>query len=121
MAGKGLLFAPGFTHLHEHGQDFEAYTFRVRAGVTSSFELAVGTADVARWYAERTGKAAVNYGVSIGHMPVRMKVLGDRGDFLPSGPAAHERATEEQISEMKQLMERGLKQGAVSAGFGMTY
>ena len=118
---SGLVVAPGFIDLHEHGQDFEAYTFQVRDGVTSSFELEVGTADVDAWYASRAGKAAVNHGVSIGHIPVRMKVLKDPGEFLPSGAAAHQSATEEQISEMKQLMERGFKQGAVSAGFGMVY
>ena len=118
---SGLVVAPGFIDLHEHGQDFEAYTFQVRDGVTSSFELEVGTADVDAWYASRAGKAAVNHGVSIGHIPVRMKVLKDPGEFLPSGAAAHQSATEEQISEMKQLMERGFKQGAVSAGLGMVY
>jgi N-acyl-D-aspartate/D-glutamate deacylase len=118
---KGLVIAPGFIDLHEHGQDFEAYTFQARDGVTSSFELEVGTGDVAAWYAAREGKSAIHHGVSIGHIPVRMKVLKDPGDFLPSGSAAHQAATEEQITEMKQLMERGFKEGAVSAGFGMTY
>jgi N-acyl-D-aspartate/D-glutamate deacylase len=118
---KGLVVAPGFIDLHVHGQDFEAYTFQARDGVTSSFELEVGTADVAAWYAARRGKSAVNHGVSIGHIPVRMKVMKDSGDFLPSGSAVNTPASEEQISEMKQLMERGFKEGAVSAGFGMTY
>lgn len=118
---KGLVVAPGFIDLHEHGQDFEAYTFQARDGVTSSLELEIGTADVAAWYAERAGKAAINHGVSIGHVPVRMKVFGDSGDFLPADKGAYTAATEENISQMKQLMERGLKQGAVSAGFGMTY
>src|SRR5712672_4007936 len=100
---KGLVVAPGFIDLHEHGQDFEAYTFQVRDGVTSSFELEVGTADVAGWYAARVGKSAINHGVSIGHIQVRMKVMKDPGDFLPSGNGARQPATPEQVEEMKSL------------------
>jgi N-acyl-D-aspartate/D-glutamate deacylase len=118
---KGLVVAPGFIDLHEHGQDFEAYRFQAQDGVTSTFELEVGTADVAAWYAAREGKSAINYGVSIGHIPIRMKVMKDGGDFLPSGPGAHKAASPEQISEMKQLMEKGFHEGAVAAGLGPTY
>ena len=71
--------------------------------------------------AARERKSAINHGVSIGHVPVRMKVMRDPGDFLPSGSGAHQAATEEQISEMKQRMEQGFREGAVSAGLGITY
>jgi N-acyl-D-aspartate/D-glutamate deacylase len=118
---KGLVVAPGFIDLHEHGQDAEAYTFQARDGVTSTFELEVGTADVAGWYAAREGKSLINHGVAIGHIQVRMKVMKDPADFVPSGPGAHQVATAEQISEMKQLMERGFQEGAVAAGLGPTY
>ena len=118
---KGLVVAPGFIDLHEHGQDPEAYRFQAQDGVTSTFELEVGTADVGGWYAAREGKSAINFGVSIGHIPVRMKVMKDGGDFVPSGPGAHKTATPEQISEMKRLMERGFHEGAVAAGLGPTY
>src|SRR4051812_16614101 len=118
---RGLIVAPGFIDLHEHGQDFEAYTFQARDGVTSSFELEVGTADVAAWYAAREGKSAINHGVSIGHIQVRMKVMKDPGDFLPTGAGARQAATAEQIEEMKRLMDVGFREGAVAAGFGMVY
>ena len=64
----GLVVAPGFIDLHEHGQQEEAYALMVRDGVTSAFELEVGTADVAEWYASRASGQIVNYGVSVGHI-----------------------------------------------------
>ena len=74
----------------------------VRDGVTSAFELEVGTADVAEWYAAREGGQIVNYGVSIGHIPARMKVLGDPGTgLLPAGIGGSGTATEAQMAAME--------------------
>src|SRR4026207_1537590 len=58
----GLVVAPGFIDLHEHGQQEESYSLMVRDGVTSALELEVGTGDVAAWYAARTAGQIVNYG-----------------------------------------------------------
>ena len=116
------VVAPGFVDLHEHGQQEESYRMMVRDGVTSAFELEVGTEDVAKWYAEREGGQLVNYGVSIGHIRVRMKVLGDPSkDLLPSGVGGTGTATEAQVAEMEALMRKGLAEGAVAAGFGSAY
>ena len=41
--------------------------------------------------------------------------------FCPPAPAPGNRATPEQIDEMKRLMDAGFRQGAVAAGFGMVY
>ena len=39
------VVSPGFIDLHEHGQQDESYRLMVRDGVTSAFELEVGTGD----------------------------------------------------------------------------
>jgi len=39
----GLVVAPGFIDMHEHGQTDEAYGLMVRDGVTAALELEVGT------------------------------------------------------------------------------
>ena len=49
----GLIVAPGFIDLHEHGQNEESYGLMVRDGVTSALEIEVGTGDIAKWYTER--------------------------------------------------------------------
>ena len=118
---SGLIVSPGFIDLHAHGQLEESYRVMVQDGVTSGFELEVGTADVANWYSERRGGQIINYGVSVGHIAARMKVMRDDGEFLPSGPAISEPATLDQISMMKSLLEEGLRQGAVAVGFGLAY
>ncbi len=117
----GHVVAPGFIDLHEHGQSEEAYALMVRDGVTSAFELEVGTEDVASWYAEREGGQIVNYGVGVGHIRVRMQVLGDPGEFLPAGIGGSGGADEEQMAEMEALVREGLAQGALAVGFGTAY
>ena len=118
---KGLVVAPGFIDLHEHGQEARNYQFQAHDGVTTSLELELGAADVDGWNAQREGKALINYGVSIGHIPVRMKVIGDTGTFLPTGDAAHKSATPEQIAEMRKQIEHGLQRGALAVGMGINY
>src|SRR5580700_4227121 len=109
---KGLVVAPGFIDLHEHGQEPRNYQFQAHDGVTTSLELEAGTDDVARWYAAREGKSLINFGVSIGHIPVRMNVMHDPGSFLPTGDAAHRAATAEELTEMIAVIDRGFRQGA---------
>ena len=116
------VVAPGFVDLHEHGQQDESYRMMVRDGVTSAFELEAGTADVAGWDAAREGGQVVNYGVSVGHIPARMKVLGDPGKgLLPAGIGGTGSATEAQVKEMEAILRQGLAQGAVAVGLGTAY
>lgn len=117
----GLVVAPGFIDLHSHGQDAENYRAKAMDGVTSALECEVGAADIDGWYAAREGKALVNYGVTVGHIPVRMRQFGDTGRFLPANTAVDRRATGEEITEMARAVERGLQRGAVGVGFGMAY
>jgi N-acyl-D-aspartate/D-glutamate deacylase len=118
---QGLVVAPGFIDLHQHGQIPENYRAQAMDGVTSSFELEVGAPDINAWYAERVSKSVVNYGASIGHIRVRMKVMNDPGDFLPSGAAIDKPASEDELKQIAQQLEGGLKQGALAVGFSTAY
>jgi dihydroorotase len=119
---KGLVVSPGFIDLHEHGQEPRNYQFQARDGVTTSLELEAGTDDVDMWYALREGKSLINVGVSIGHIPVRMKVLGGpQGGFLPTGEAVHRAATSEELAKLSQEIDKGFRQGALAEGMGVNY
>ena len=117
----GLVVSPGFIDLHAHGQTPETYRFQARDGVTTALELEVGTGDIERWYAERKPGRLINYGVSIGHIPVRMAVMHDPGTFLPTGAGAHKAASADEIKEIARRIEDGLSKGAVSIGAGFPY
>ncbi|MEK6405498.1 MAG: amidohydrolase family protein [Acidobacteriota bacterium] len=121
VLATGLVVSPGFIDLHSHGQDQENYRFKAMDGVTTALELEVGTGNAEKWYGAREGKALVNHGASIGHIPVRIAVMRDPGAFLPSGDAAHKAASDSEIEEMKRQIEQGLKQGALGVGFGINY
>ena len=56
--GRGLVLAPGFIDLHRHGQNAENYRHAAQDGVTSVFELEVGTADIDGWYRARASRAS---------------------------------------------------------------
>ena len=63
----------------------------------------------------------MNYGASIGHIPVRMRVMGDTGDFLPADAGKDDFATPGQIEEIARRIREGLDQGAPAVGFGFPY
>jgi len=117
----GLVVAPGFIDLHSHGQTDETYRCQVLDGVTTAFELEVGAADIDAWYRDREPGRAINYGVSVGHIPVRIAVMHDPSTFLPSGDAAHKAASPAEIAEMARRIDEGLRKGAVGMGLGPSY
>ncbi len=104
----GLVVAPGFIDFHQHGQDQENYKYKVMDGVTTVLELEMGTADVDSWYKDREGKALINHGVSVGHVPLRMDIMHDAGGFAPVGDAAYRAASDSEIVMLKNGIEKGL-------------
>ena len=121
LDAAGAIVVPGFIDLHAHGQAADVYKLRASDGVTTALELEVGAADIDEWYRQRASGQVINFGVSVGHIPVRMAVLRDPGAFLPTGAGAHQAASAGEIAEIVRRIELGLDRGAVSIGAGFVY
>src|SRR6058998_1078080 len=129
LAVVGLVVAPGFIDLHAHGQDSESYRYYAHDGVTTALELEIGTYPVAPWYAERDGRALINYGVSTGHVGAR-RALVTHDESLPGVGAitrdtsrswTHGAMPDADLPRLDSLVEQGLAEGALGIGFGIAY
>jgi dihydroorotase len=118
---KGLVIAPGFIDLHSHGQDDENYRYKARDGVTTALEMEVGVSPVAAWYAQREGKALINFGATVGHIPAKMAVMKDTGTLLPRDNAIKRVATPDEVRQVTDLIKQGLDEGGLGIGFGINY
>lgn len=118
---RGLVVAPGAIDMHSHGQNDENYRIQARDGVTTALELELGVLNINEWYGEREGNALINFGASVGHIPVRSAVMNDPGGMLPIADGAYKPASEGQIQQMKNVMHEGLRSGALAMGFGLAY
>jgi N-acyl-D-aspartate/D-glutamate deacylase len=118
---SNLVIAPGFIDLHQHSQTPEAYAFKAMDGVTTALELEVGASPISDWYAVREDKSLINFGASAGHIPARMAVMHDTGGLLPRDAAVNRPATSEEQKAILNAVQRGLDEGGLGMGMGITY
>jgi N-acyl-D-amino-acid deacylase len=114
----GLVVAPGFIDVHTHADDVaempQAENF-VRMGVTTLVAGNCGGSalDVAKLFqAVEQTNVAVNVATLIGHNSVREKAMGGSFDRRP---------TTKELARMKELVEQGMKDGAVGLSTGLIY
>lgn len=125
VSARGLVVAPGFIDLHQHGQDLDSQRVKALDGVTSALELEIGAPDVAQFLKAKEGHSLIHYGTSASQVAARSLVFGSplpAGDILPkSGPATEQHATPEQIEAIRQRLRAELDAGGLAIGMGIQY
>ena len=130
---SGLVVAPGFLDMHHHnvGVPF-GQKLALRDGVTTPMELELGVYEIERWYDALDGRSQTNYGVSVGTMPIRETMFNPKyvtkfsGDILYDMQVPKETrssmawsttiAQPDDFDRFRQMLEKGLKQGAIAIG-----
>jgi len=122
---EGLVVAPGFIDLHEHGQDLASGRVKAFDGVTTALEMEIGVPDVGEFLKLKDGHSLINYGTTASYVAARARVFGHPlpvGTILPkNGPATDQQATPEQIQQVQQLLRDELNAGALGVGIGIEY
>ena len=130
----GLVVAPGFIDLHQHGQDLESQRVKTLDGVTMALELEIGATDVAQFLKAKEGHSLIHYGTSASHAAARALVFGAPlsseptktragiPEILPkSGPATDQPASPVQIERMLERLRNELDAGGLAVGMGIQY
>jgi N-acyl-D-aspartate/D-glutamate deacylase len=121
----GLVVAPGFIDLHQHGQDLASQRVKAFDGVTTALELEIGVPDVAQFLKTKEGHSLIHYGTSASHVAARAQVFGaplPPETILPkSGLATDQPATPEQIEAMRERLRAELDAGGLAVGMGIQY
>jgi N-acyl-D-aspartate/D-glutamate deacylase len=125
ISAKGLIVAPGFIDLHQHGQDLESQRVKALDGVTTALEMEIGKPDVAAFLQSMEGHSLINYGTTASHPAARSLAFGaplPAGGLLPqSGAATNKPASPEQIDAMKARLRHEMAAGALGVGMGIQY
>src|SRR5882757_8040221 len=134
IAATGLVVAPGFIDLHQHGQDLDSQRVKAFDGVTTALELEIGVPDVTQFLKAKEGHSLIHYGTAASHVAARALVFGAPllaapitnhaviPEILPkSGPATDQHATTEQIEAIKKRLRAELDAGGLAVGMGIQY
>ena len=126
---EGHTVIPGFIDLHSHTPFPFGELLQVKDGVTTALELEAGAWPVDQYGEFIRGQARANFGSSVAHFAVRIKVIEGKdqpwivaeGGQLVPGAAFSQIASADQIEEMRGLLQQGLDNGGLGIGFVLDY
>ncbi len=119
IEAHGMVVAPGFVDIHNHSERGFANDPTARSQILQGITtIAVGpdggspwpVGDYLNWCEKQ--KLSTNVIAFVGHATVRQKVMGR--DFKRT-------ATQSEISQMAELVEQGMREGAVGLSSGLEY
>ena len=125
-----LVVAPGFIDIHTHTPTPFATERAVLDGITTQLDTEAGAYPVSAYGELIEAKPRIHFGASVGHYATRLKVIDGldqpyffhRGKSITMDARAWEQiATPEQIKEIEQLLEAGLKEGGIGIGVLLDY
>jgi hypothetical protein len=126
---SGAIVAPGFIDIHSHSPTPLGAYYAVMDGVTTQLDLEAGAFPVSDYGYMLADGAVLNYGASVSHMAIRIKVIEGRdqpylfsakGAVMP-GDAFTRQATPAEIEAMRGLLEEGLRAGGLGIGLLLDY
>src|SRR5258708_25105404 len=112
LDAKGLVVAPGFIDLHQHGQDAASGRLKAFDGVTTALEMEIGVPSVAEFLQKKAGHSLINYGSTASHPAARALVFGqpihDPTIVPPSDPATKQPDSLAHIAQLEYRFRREL-------------
>src|SRR6202034_1485499 len=97
LDAKGLIVAPGFIDLHQHGQDVASSRLKAFDRFTRALKGKIGVQDVAAFLQKKDCRSLINYGPTASHAAARALAFGqpihDPSIIPPSGPVTNQPAS----------------------------